>query len=78
MVLQTPFTDSVDGLQAVPRGRHFGAFDLARNPALDGFVGIATFAALLFIQRIVHWPFVVGRLARDGSLAGSPPWSEHG
>jgi branched-chain amino acid transport system permease protein len=55
--LQAPFTGGEDGIQAVPRGRLLGLFDLGTAAAMYPFVfGIFIFGFLL-IWRIVHSPF---------------------
>ena len=55
--LQAPFTGGEDGIQAIPRGRMFGVFDLHNTMTLY-FVVLAIFlAAFLFIYRIIHSPF---------------------
>ena len=56
--LQAPFTGGEDGIQAVPRGRLFGLFDLADDRTLYFFVaGDRLRAGLLLIYRIIHSPF---------------------
>ena len=55
--LQTPFTGGEDGIQAVPRGRLFGAIDLADNTAMYGFVLVMFLLGFAAIWRIVHSPF---------------------
>jgi branched-chain amino acid transport system permease protein len=55
--LQAKFTGGEDGIQAVPRGRLFGAIDLVDNTAMYVFVGVVFLAAFGLIYRIVHSPF---------------------
>jgi branched-chain amino acid transport system permease protein len=55
--VQAPFTGGEDGIQAVPRGKLFGLWDL-RNDMLMYHVVLAVFtAAFLLIYRIIHSPF---------------------
>ena len=55
--LQAPFTHGEDGIQAVPRGRLFGLFDLNHTLTLY-FVVLAVFlAGFLIIYRAIHSPF---------------------
>jgi branched-chain amino acid transport system permease protein len=55
--LQAPFTGGEDGIQAVPRGRLFGLFDLSNNTAMYAFVAVIFLGGFLLIWRIVHSPF---------------------
>ena len=55
--LQAPFTGGEDGIQAVPRGRLFGLFDMSPDLNLYFFVLAIVFAGLLAIYRIIHSPF---------------------
>jgi branched-chain amino acid transport system permease protein len=55
--LQAKFTGGEDGIQAVPRGKLFGAFDLTGNMAMYAFVAVVFVAGFLLIYRIVHSPF---------------------
>ncbi len=55
--LQAPFTGGEDGIQAVPRGRLFGVFDLNQPLAMYSLVAVLFFAGFLLIWRIVHSPF---------------------
>lgn len=55
--LQAPFTGGEDGIQAVPRGKLFGLFDLGSNIAMY-YVVLAVFVAgFLIIYRVIHSPF---------------------
>lgn len=55
--VQAPFTGGEDGIQAVPRGKLFGVWDLA-NDRLMYYVVLAVFTAgFLLIYRIIHSPF---------------------
>jgi branched-chain amino acid transport system permease protein len=55
--VQASFTGGEDGIQAVPRGRLFGVFDIAPDRIFYFFVLAIVFAGLLIIYRIVHSPF---------------------
>ena len=55
--LQIPFTGGEDGIQAVPRGKFLGLFDLSDNQAMYVFVLVIFLASFLFIWRVVHSPF---------------------
>jgi branched-chain amino acid transport system permease protein len=55
--LQAKFTGGEDGIQAVPRGKLFGAIDLTGNMAMYVFVAAVFFAAFLLIYRVIHSPF---------------------
>jgi branched-chain amino acid transport system permease protein len=56
--LQAPrFTGGEDGIQAVPRGRMFGVFDLADDRILYYVVAAIFLGGLLLIYRIIHSPF---------------------
>jgi branched-chain amino acid transport system permease protein len=55
--LQAPFTGGEDGIQAVPRGRLFGVFDLSSDMTLYFVVLAIVFGGLLLIYRIIHSPF---------------------
>jgi branched-chain amino acid transport system permease protein len=51
-------TGGEDGIQAVPRGRLFGAIDLAESPlAMYAFVAVIFFVGLVVIYRAIHSPF---------------------
>jgi branched-chain amino acid transport system permease protein len=55
--LQAPFTGGEDGIQAVPRGRLFGLFDLADNFNMYIFVLSIFLLGFLLIWRVIHSPF---------------------
>jgi branched-chain amino acid transport system permease protein len=55
--LQAKFTGGEDGIQAVPRGKLFGAIDLTDNMAMYVFVAAVFVAGFLLIYRIIHSPF---------------------
>jgi branched-chain amino acid transport system permease protein len=55
--VQAPFTGGEDGIQAVPRGKLLGIFDLANETTLYAFVLAVFLACFLLIYRIIHSPF---------------------
>ena len=55
--LQAPFTGGEDGIQAVPRGRLFGVFNLADQMTMYVFVVVIFLACFLLIYRIIYSPF---------------------
>jgi branched-chain amino acid transport system permease protein len=55
--LRAQFTGGEDGIQAVPRGRLFGLFDLSNETTMYAFVLVVVLAGLLLIYRIIHSPF---------------------
>ncbi len=55
--VQAPFTGGEDGIQAVPRGKLFGLFDLSHTMTLYTFVFVVFLAGFLLVWRIVHSPF---------------------
>jgi branched-chain amino acid transport system permease protein len=55
--LQAPFTHGEDGIQAVPRGKLLGVFELSNDMTLYCCVLIVFLVAFLFIHRIIHSPF---------------------
>ena len=57
VALQAPFTGGEDGIQAVPRGRLFGALDLSPDMTLYWVVAAVFLIGVLLITRIVHSPF---------------------
>ncbi len=57
VALRAPFTGGEDGIQAVPRGRLFGVFDLSVEMNMYVFVLVVVLAALFLIYRIIDSPF---------------------
>jgi branched-chain amino acid transport system permease protein len=57
VALQAKFTGGEDGIQAVPRGRLFGAIDLTQPLAMYAFVTVVFLAGFLLVWRVVHSPF---------------------
>jgi branched-chain amino acid transport system permease protein len=55
--LQAPFTGGEDGIQAIPRGRLFGTFDLTADLTMYWLVAGVFLFGFLLIHRIVHSPF---------------------
>ncbi|HET9714865.1 MAG TPA: branched-chain amino acid ABC transporter permease [Pseudolabrys sp.] len=55
--LQANFTGGEDGIQAVPRGRLFGIFDLKNDLTIYAFVLLIFIGGFSFIHRIIHSPF---------------------
>ncbi len=55
--LQTPFTGGEDGIQAVPRGRLLGLFDLNETRTLYFLVLGIFILGFLLIYRAIHSPF---------------------
>lgn len=55
--LQVPFTGGEDGIQAVPRGKLFGAIDLENNTNMYIFVLTIFLLGFLLIWRVIHSPF---------------------
>jgi branched-chain amino acid transport system permease protein len=55
--VQAPFTHGEDGIQAVPRGRLFGLFDLNNQTAMYVTVLVIFLACFLLIYRIINSPF---------------------
>ncbi|HET9069759.1 MAG TPA: branched-chain amino acid ABC transporter permease [Amaricoccus sp.] len=55
--VQAPFTHGEDGIQAVPRGKLLGVFDIAPDRIFYYFVLAIVFIGLLVIYRIIHSPF---------------------
>ena len=55
--MQAPFTGGEDGIQAVPRGKLFGLFDLTNVMLMYFFVLAIFLAGFLLIHRIIHSPF---------------------
>jgi branched-chain amino acid transport system permease protein len=57
VALRLPLTGGEDGIQAVPRGRLFGLFDLNHEMTMYIFVLVVVLAAFLLIYRIINSPF---------------------
>jgi len=57
VALRVPMTGGEDGIQGVPRGRLFGAFDLSNEMTMYAFVAITVLAAFFLIYRIINSPF---------------------
>jgi branched-chain amino acid transport system permease protein len=55
--VQAPFTGGEDGIQAIPRGRLFGAIPLDDDMAMYWVVAAVFILGFLLIHRIVHSPF---------------------
>ncbi|MFA7666303.1 MAG: branched-chain amino acid ABC transporter permease [Burkholderiaceae bacterium] len=55
--LQAPFTGGEDGIQAVPRGRLFGVFDLGTAAGMYPVVLVIFLGGFLLIWRIINSPF---------------------
>jgi branched-chain amino acid transport system permease protein len=55
--LQAPFTGGEDGIQAVPRGKLFGVFDLENDMIMYYFVLAIFLAGFMLIYRTIHSPF---------------------
>jgi branched-chain amino acid transport system permease protein len=55
--VQAPFTGGEDGIQAVPRGRLFGLFDLAPVPSMYVLVFAIFLGGFLLVNRVIHSPF---------------------
>eukprot|EP01037_Dinobryon_pediforme_P012290 gene12290-12376_t len=57
LALELPFTHGEDGIQAVPRGKFLGFFDLSKEINLYFFVLVIFLGAFLLIRRIINSPF---------------------
>jgi branched-chain amino acid transport system permease protein len=55
--LQAPFTGGEDGIQAVPRGKLFGIFNLGTDLTLYFMVASIFLFGLFVIYRVIHSPF---------------------
>jgi branched-chain amino acid transport system permease protein len=55
--VQAPFTHGEDGIQAVPRGRLFGIWDMEPDRVFYFVVLAIVFGGILGIYRIIHSPF---------------------
>jgi branched-chain amino acid transport system permease protein len=57
VALRVKMTGGEDGIQAVPRGKLFGTFDLSNDMTMYVFVVVVFLAAFLLIYRIINSPF---------------------
>jgi branched-chain amino acid transport system permease protein len=57
VALRVKMTGGEDGIQAVPRGKLFGVFDLSNDMTMYVFVLVVVLAAFLLIYRIINSPF---------------------
>jgi branched-chain amino acid transport system permease protein len=57
VALRVKLTGGEDGIQAVPRGRLFGVFDLSHEMTMYVFVLVIVLAAFFLIYRIINSPF---------------------
>ena len=57
VALRVKLTGGEDGIQAVPRGRLFGVFDLGNEMTMYLFVLVVVLAAFFLIYRIINSPF---------------------
>jgi branched-chain amino acid transport system permease protein len=57
VALRVKMTGGEDGIQAVPRGRLFGVFDLGNEMTMYAFVVVVMLAAFFLIYRIINSPF---------------------
>jgi branched-chain amino acid transport system permease protein len=57
VALRVKLTGGEDGIQAVPRGRLFGVFDLSNETTMYVFVLVVVLAAFFLIYRIINSPF---------------------
>jgi branched-chain amino acid transport system permease protein len=57
VALRVKLTGGEDGIQAVPRGRLFGYFDLSHEMTMYVFVLIVVLAGFFLIYRIINSPF---------------------
>ncbi|MGA9008503.1 MAG: branched-chain amino acid ABC transporter permease, partial [Xanthobacteraceae bacterium] len=57
VALRVKFTGGEDGIQAAPRGRLFGVFDLGVEMNMYVFVLVVTLGAMFLIYRIIDSPF---------------------
>jgi branched-chain amino acid transport system permease protein len=55
--VQAPFTGGEDGIQAVPRGRLLGLFDLASVTNMYVLVFVIFLGGFLLTYRVIHSPF---------------------
>lgn len=57
LCVQAPFTGGEDGIQAIPRGKLFGTFDLSSDLTMYWLVAAVFLIGFLLVHRIVHSPF---------------------
>src|ERR1700676_651191 len=57
VALRVKFTGGEDGIQAVPRGRLFGLFDLNNEMTMYAFVLVVVLAGFFLIYRVINSPF---------------------
>ena len=57
VALRVKLTGGEDGIQAVPRGRLFGYFDLSHEMTMYVFVLVVVLAGFFLIYRIINSPF---------------------
>jgi branched-chain amino acid transport system permease protein len=57
VALRVKMTGGEDGIQGVPRGRLFGAFDLNNELTMYAFIAAVVLAAFFLIYRIINSPF---------------------
>ena len=57
VALRVKMTGGEDGIQGVPRGWLFGAFDLNNETTMYAFVAVVVLAAFFLIYRIINSPF---------------------
>jgi branched-chain amino acid transport system permease protein len=57
VALRVKLTGGEDGIQAVPRGRLFGVFDLSHEMTMYVFVLVVVLAGFFLIYRIINSPF---------------------
>ena len=57
VALRVKMSGGEDGIQGVPRGRLFGAFDLGNEMTMYAFVAVVALAAFFLIYRIINSPF---------------------
>jgi len=56
-VVQSPWSNGEDGIQAVPRGELFGFIDLTNTTALYGFVLVVFLLGFAVLHRVIRSPF---------------------
>ncbi|MBK1657643.1 branched-chain amino acid ABC transporter permease [Paracraurococcus ruber] len=55
--VQAPFTGGEDGIQAIPRGKLFGAIPLDQDMAMYWVVAAIFLGGFLLVHRIIHSPY---------------------